>query len=193
MSAKKLTTKQQKFVAAIVGPAKGNATEAAAMAGYTGPRTSLAVQGHDNLRNPNIQGALEKAMAQYSPEKVVRKIGEHADADYDDCITIHEDGSFHFDLIKIKAAGKTHLIRKLKHDAESGAPVIEMQDQAAALDRLAKIHGLYKDPDEKQGTTTNVNVKIQAVLSTMHPAAVAEFHRAMLAADIVDAEPSDQS
>lgn len=49
-----LTLKQQKFVDAYIGPAAGNATEAARLAGYKGSDTAMRVTGHDNLAKPNI-------------------------------------------------------------------------------------------------------------------------------------------
>jgi hypothetical protein len=54
----KLTLKQQRFVAAYLGPAQGNATEAARLAGYHGNRVTLAAVGSENLRNPLIQADL---------------------------------------------------------------------------------------------------------------------------------------
>lgn len=52
---KALTLKQQAFVSAIIGPAKGNATEAARFAGYQKPN----VQGPRLLVNVGIQELIE--------------------------------------------------------------------------------------------------------------------------------------
>lgn len=52
---KALTIKQQAFVSAIIGPAKGNATEAARFAGYQKPN----VQGPRLLVNVGIQELIE--------------------------------------------------------------------------------------------------------------------------------------
>src|SRR5208282_5273283 len=51
----RLTLKQRKFVACLLGPANGNQTLAARMAGYRGDDRQLAVQGSVNMRNPKIQ------------------------------------------------------------------------------------------------------------------------------------------
>jgi len=48
----KLTLKQQLFVEAYLGEAKGNATEAARIAGYKGNEITLAAVGAENLRKP---------------------------------------------------------------------------------------------------------------------------------------------
>ena len=56
--ARLLTEKQRAFVAAYVGAAEGNATEAARLAGYTGSDKSLSVTGCRTLANANVQAAL---------------------------------------------------------------------------------------------------------------------------------------
>ena len=50
-----LTLKQRLFAAAWIGPAMGNQTRAARMAGYRGDDRQLAVQGSVNMKNPKIQ------------------------------------------------------------------------------------------------------------------------------------------
>lgn len=58
-----LTEKQRRFVEALAGPAKGNATEAARLAGYAGNDVTLAAVGSENLRKPLIQAALQAMSA----------------------------------------------------------------------------------------------------------------------------------
>lgn len=55
----KLSEKQRRFVEAYMGVAKGNATEAARIAGYKGDNNSLAVTGWQNLIKPKIKAALD--------------------------------------------------------------------------------------------------------------------------------------
>lgn len=57
---KKLTPKQQAFVDAYTGPARGNATEAARMAGYKGNDTTLRAVGAENLTKPLVIAAVKK-------------------------------------------------------------------------------------------------------------------------------------
>jgi Terminase small subunit len=49
-----LTEKQELFVAYYLGQCYGNATEAAALAGYQGSRATLCQVGYENLRKPEI-------------------------------------------------------------------------------------------------------------------------------------------
>ena len=49
-----LTLKQQLFVESFIGPARGNATEAARRAGYAGNDATLAQVAAENLRRPQI-------------------------------------------------------------------------------------------------------------------------------------------
>ena len=53
----KLTSKQEAFVSAYVGPARMNATRAAIMAGYS-ERTAKAI-GSENLTKPDVQAAIQ--------------------------------------------------------------------------------------------------------------------------------------
>lgn len=58
MNDRPLTARQQAFVAAYVGAAHGNATQAARMAGYTGSPETLAVTGARTLRDARVAHAL---------------------------------------------------------------------------------------------------------------------------------------
>jgi hypothetical protein len=55
---RKLTEKQRRFAEAFMGPAAGNATEAARLAGYAGSSAVLAQVGAENLRKPEISAAI---------------------------------------------------------------------------------------------------------------------------------------
>lgn len=54
----KLTPKQQRFVEAYCGEAKGNATEAARLAGYAGNDVTLRAVAHENLTKPHIAATI---------------------------------------------------------------------------------------------------------------------------------------
>lgn len=57
-----LTEKQQRFVEAFVGAAKGNASEAARLAGYRSTSAQgFARIGEENRRKPEIRRAIEEA------------------------------------------------------------------------------------------------------------------------------------
>lgn len=60
----KLSAKQQRFVAAFLGDARGNATEAARLAGYqAAKRATLAEIGRENLKKPDIAAAIAGELA----------------------------------------------------------------------------------------------------------------------------------
>lgn len=57
------TERQRRFAEAITGPAMGNGTEAARLAGYKGSDNVLAVQASTNLRNPKVVALIEEMNA----------------------------------------------------------------------------------------------------------------------------------
>lgn len=63
MAARGLSIKQTKFVAAYLGEAKGNATEAARMAGYKGNDVTLGAVGYENINKPHVLQVIESARA----------------------------------------------------------------------------------------------------------------------------------
>lgn len=58
----RLTEKQRKFVEAYIGEAKGNATQAARLAGYSGDDGALAVRGSENVRKSKIRQAINERL-----------------------------------------------------------------------------------------------------------------------------------
>lgn len=56
----KLTIKQQRFINAYMGEAKGNATQAARLAGYKGNGDTLKQVGAENLAKPYIKAEIER-------------------------------------------------------------------------------------------------------------------------------------
>lgn len=58
-----MTDLQRRFVDAYMGEAKGNATEAARLAGYSGDDAALAVRGSENVRNRKVRQALRELQA----------------------------------------------------------------------------------------------------------------------------------
>jgi hypothetical protein len=68
MPTKKLTTKQEAFVAAFIGAARGNATEAARMAGYRGSDNVLKAIASENLTKPDIATRIKEYRDQIEAE-----------------------------------------------------------------------------------------------------------------------------
>lgn len=68
-----LTVKQERFVAAYVGAANGNATEAARQAGYSGSDGTLGVTGHELLKNPKIAARIGAYLAEVKARGIAHK------------------------------------------------------------------------------------------------------------------------
>lgn len=77
-----LTPKQQRFVEAYVGPATGNATQAARIAGYKGNDITLAAVGHENLRKPRVAEAVKErtqmALDSLGADEMLRQVSRIA-------------------------------------------------------------------------------------------------------------------
>lgn len=68
-----LNLKQEKFVAAYIGKANGNATAAARLAGYAGSTNTLNSVGFDLLRKPEIVEAVAAHKAAVKAEGIVNR------------------------------------------------------------------------------------------------------------------------
>lgn len=133
---KRLTLKQEAFIAAYLGDANGNATEAARIAGYAKPEAS----GKENLRKPPILARVKEHVAQKfaTADDVLNKLAEIALAP-----------SFEF-------------IEVLTRD-KSGKPVkvkMDLGNQVKALELLGKYHHLFT---EKQEIDVNLREHYRAV------------------------------
>jgi hypothetical protein len=64
MAVRELSTKQSLFLEFYLGEARGNATEAARLAGYKGDRTTLQSVGKENLHKPLIASRIEARLAE---------------------------------------------------------------------------------------------------------------------------------
>ena len=73
MAANGLTEKQRLFVVAFLGAARGNATEAARLAGYRGSRVTLGAVGGENLEKPRIAEAIAEHLALTRREGIAMK------------------------------------------------------------------------------------------------------------------------
>lgn len=143
-----------------------NATRAAERAGYKGSDNTLAVTGHDLLRNPKIEEVIrqrlkEKAML---ADEVLMRLAEQARANLADFLSrSQEDGPLVIDLDQAALLGKLHLVKKVKqrifhHLNEDGEVTsievraeVELHDPQKALELLGKHHGLFKEKVELSG------------------------------------------
>lgn len=117
-----------------------NATEAAKRAGYS--EKTAAVIGHENLRKPNIAEAIQKRIDEkiMSTDEILVRFAEQARGIPNE---YREPFTGQIDIRKLIADGLGHLIKK-DYDNAQGR-VLEFYDPQFALDRLARIKGLYKD------------------------------------------------
>ena len=149
MADKELTLKQHAFIAAYLGDAKGNATEAARMAGYEHPIASAK----DNMRNPTIRSRVKDRVEQYagSAEEVLTQLRDVATADWRDFI----------DVLAYDKKGNPVKVR------------MDLSNKVKALELLGKYHQLFVERQE-----INVNVREHRVIGIEQRALDAMFQPA---------------
>lgn len=146
-----MTKKQKRFVEEYLIDL--NATQAAIRAGYS-PLTARDI-GCENLTKPNIQEAIDKAIAERSrrtgvnADRVVRELAKIAFVnagevvDFDTAILmdkISEDDMAAIQSVKVKTFGEDGVEREVK-----------LADKLKALELLGKHLGLFKDKVELGG------------------------------------------
>jgi phage terminase small subunit len=149
------TGKQKAFVAAYLSNGL-NATEAAKTAGYQGSYSTLAVIGHENLKKPNIKTEIEAALNEraMTRDEVLYRIAEQARGNILDVSDIRvidaEQGYIQIDpsLAAAMQKGKAQLIQAVDYDKE-GRLKLKLYSAQRALDMLAKAHGIYGDPGDR--------------------------------------------
>jgi phage terminase small subunit len=140
-----LSPRQYRFVEEYL--ACGNATEAARRAGYSvrknsNPATRL-------LRTLAIRRQIRAryADAALTPDEILGRMAEIASAHYDDFVVVDPDtGETRVDLAAAKAAGKLHLIKRIRQ-TKSGNEV-EFYSRLVALSQLAKMRGMFRETNE---------------------------------------------
>lgn len=122
---------------------------------------SARVNASGIFAKANIRSEIErrlKGMAMSSDEAIAR-LGDMARASHKPFIRIDKDGFIYFDFSDPEAQNNLHLIKKIKTKRErriegrgesaeewEGEWVeVELHDASAALDKLLKVHGKYKD------------------------------------------------
>ena len=128
--AKRLTLKQELFIAAYLGEARGNATEAARIAGYKRPE----IQGFENLRKPYIAARVSQHVSEKfaNADAVLAELTDVALAEWRD-------------FIEVIATDK------------QGNPVrvkMDLSNKVKALELLGKHHQLFTEKQE-----INVNLR----------------------------------
>lgn len=155
MTDKPLTEKQRAFVAAYVGEAKGNATQAARLAGYGGNDRTLAEQGRRLLTNEGVRQALERFRAEMDR-------GRRASAE-----RVHE---FLTQVMEAELTEVTVTVNKNGEFVENEAPP-RVRDRITAALGLAKVCG-YEAPAKTEHSGT---VGLEIALTAEQDAALAEY------------------
>jgi len=150
-----LNWQQRLFVINYLGKANGNATKAAELAGYRNPQAT----GSQLLQHPIVHAALQAKLeeAAMQADEVLARLSDIASGDHDDFLEeydhqtgVDENGDpvyqkrLHFNYGRAKKRGKTHLISQIEI-APDGTTKVKLHSSADALDKLARVHGLYKE------------------------------------------------
>lgn len=162
-----MTKKQKRFVEEYLIDL--NATQAAIRAGYS-PLTARDI-GCENLTKPNIQEAIDKAIAERSrrtgvnADRVVRELAKIAFVnagevvDFDTAILmdkISEDDMAAIQSVKVKTFGEDGVEREVK-----------LADKLKALELLGKHLGLFKDKVELDGSVKTDMATLAGVLDQL--------------------------
>ena len=142
-----LTHKQALFVEAFLGTAKGNATEAARIAGYADPEARTGRL----QRSPAVRAALRERVDRMAmtADEVLARLAEQARGSIEDCLTFPNGATTPMlDLEKARRIGKLHLVRSLRPGKFGVA--VELYDAQAALALLGRYHGLFIERHEHE-------------------------------------------
>lgn len=148
MAKRKLTVKQKLFAEYYAECLNG--TQAARLAGYKGNDNAMGVMANKLLRNAKVRAVVDDLLKarHLSPDEVVYRLSEHARADMTDFLETGDLEGFNtIDLAKARRAGKLKLIKSVRvtKSLNGGSVAIDLYDSQAALDKLMKYHGLYKE------------------------------------------------
>lgn len=165
-----LNAREQLFADAYIGPANLNGKKAAEMVGLY-PSYSSKVLRKEHVRQYIVERLEEMKLGKDETHAMLSEIAKVSLADFIDTEEIEEtivdritgfpvldkDGKplirkravFFFNLHRAKLEGKLHLVKSLS-ETDKGAVKLELLDRKAALDSLARIHGMFTD---------NLNVK----------------------------------
>lgn len=156
MAERPLTLKQEKFVTAYLGEAKGNATEAARIAGYRKPHP----EGSRLLRNATIAARVAEDVEKrtVTAQQVLDELADVAMADWRDFITVrtHPKTGAHIDVkmdltSKIKALellGKYHQLFIEKQQIDVNIREHYRGVPQSTIDRLVQPAATPTDPKE---------------------------------------------
>ncbi len=156
--ARQLTEKQRRFVEAYMGEAKGNATEAARLAGYKGDYDTLRSVGSENLTKPAIRDAI--------------------DARVDNCplVASRQDRLEFLTRVMLGQETDRMMTKEGPIDVEPA-----MRDRLKALELLGKIQGDFVQKVELKGEVRESAARelLELVAAVLGPEAVGKLSAAL--------------
>lgn len=154
-----LTIRQRAFVEALVGPAGGNATKAAEMAGYASDnRLALQVTASETLSKPMVQEAIARGLARkrMTPEWADERLYELASSSFRNFSELTPEGDMKVNWPQAFAHGAVGQISEVTEEileASGSSKVIrrklKMHPPHKALETIQKLTGRLKNEPQK--------------------------------------------
>ena len=157
-----LTPQKRLWLEFYLGRCRGDAVEAARLAGLGDEDRVLRRYAQRMLGDPAVRYHIEKWTSRHmAPMELLALLASHARGDMGDFWEVPDDPSEppRLSLRKARELRLTHLIKKLKV-GKDGSTEVELYDAQAAIRDLAKIHDLYR-------RDSSVSITVQHVLRAM--------------------------
>lgn len=143
-----MTDKQRLFVDAYLNEARGNATQAARIAGFEHPNKD----GWRARNHPEVKKEIDRRLAEntMSANEVLYRLRIIASASMADAFEEQDVGRRRFPALNFQTlfeTGLIHAVKSIKSDMDGTE--IKLHDSIAALKLLMQYHGLLK-PQEKE-------------------------------------------
>jgi len=158
-----LTTKQRVFVEEYLRCF--NATEAARRAGYAHPNK----RGPENVAKSGIREFIDARLNELTmqPAEILLRLTTQARGSLDDFFDVDtETGFAHLNMVKAKKLNQMGVIKKIKI-LKGNRIEIELHDPQAALEKLGRAYGLFKDGVVHSGEVTVTHDHRTDVLSRL--------------------------
>lgn len=142
-----------------------NATQAAIRAGYS--EKTARSQGHRLLTNVDVSEAIQQRLSEkrVSADEALQMLSEIIRGDLGEFV----NNFGMIDVSQVRKEGKTRLIKKWKtktvtingkdEDREVHTEDIELYDRLAAIDKILRVEGKYKDSLDINVRSYNVDIE----------------------------------
>jgi len=143
-----LTLKQTRFVLAYLGPANGNATQAAKIAGYSIPWQA----GYETLNSPLVSSVIKRYVSErvMTADECLMRIARIARGSVGEVIEVVGKRQFLLDLERAEETGAIDLIEELQH-LEGGGVKFKLYSKLKALELIGKHLRLFVEKVEHSG------------------------------------------